>query len=323
MLSSQLFQVVLFSVVLTGSLLGNSLLLFLLYRSNNLHRSASTNLILNSAAADLITALINTPLALDYLFYQTGNLNGTVAPVAVNSAITFTLMLTLHSKLTVMADHLFIVKFPVPYQNLNTVKMARLGIASIWLSTLLMSSVLYALRLSKTSSTESLSPFEYMKKQHRDNGKYFVFTTTFVIFVALTCLCVMIQLELKKRLTKKDETQESEDCLNSIRRLQLRAKADKSAYACRTVYLAIVVYTVCFIPMMLKSLFLVAGFDFAHEISLITQASITILCSQLSVLLNPVIFIWRSTKFRRATLLMIRKVICGHGLYHKRLVKPQ
>ncbi|KAK3716078.1 hypothetical protein QZH41_007247 [Actinostola sp. cb2023] len=245
---SEVTQIVLFAVELVGAIVGNLFLLVLLFRSIDLRRSASKNVIFNCASADFTNAMINVSLALDYVVLKTGNLKGTVAPVAVNIMITFLMLMTLHSTLIVIADRLFIVKFPLKYNNMMTVKKARTAIATMWLVTFLFSILLNVIRMVRDPPSANSSPLEYMGRQHKTNGKYFVFLMTLVIFIEVAVLSGMLYRELQKLLKKRlvSRSNESET-------LRMKAEREKIATSCRTVLLVMVIYMACFFPGLLNA----------------------------------------------------------------------
>ncbi|KAK3716077.1 hypothetical protein QZH41_007246 [Actinostola sp. cb2023] len=242
--------------------------------------------------------MINVSLALDYVVLKTGNLKGTVAPVAVNIMITFLMLMTLHSTLIVIADRLFIVKFPLKYNNMMTVKKARTAIATMWLVTFLFSILLNVIRMVRDPPSANSSPLEYMGRQHKTNGKYIVFLMMLVIFIEVAVLSGMLYRELQKLLKKRlvSRSNESET-------LRMKAEREKIATSCRTVLLVMVIYMACFFPGLLN------GFSRIINIELATKGNIraftTIFSAQLSSLFNPMVFILRSSDLRQSAVRLL------------------
>lgn len=311
--TADIVEVVLSVMALLGSFLGNSLLFYVLYITKSLRRSASPNLILNSAIIDLLNALINIHLALDYLIFQTGNLDNSVAPPFVNSMITFFLLLTLHSTLTLMGDKVLILKYTTFYRNHLTVKKARLVCLAIWLSATVFTLVSYGLRHLQSSNNYT-TLIQYLTAHHRGNGKFSVFAMTFAVFLLLLLVCSITYRALravpKKRIevetTRQDDTTDEERAKD----LRQRAQMEKYSYACRTVLTVLIVYIISFLPILFNSLLRILNVTpLAYNKE---QAFIPLFCSQFGAVFNPFIFIFRSKNYRKVALRLLRRLKCCH-----------
>jgi hypothetical protein len=256
---------------------------------------------------NFLNAMINIPFALDYLVFKTGNLDNSVAPVIVNSSLTFFLLLTLHSTLTLMAEKLFILKYPICYHNTCTVKRARRVILCIWLSVSTTTLSLYSFRELRSSKNYN-TLLEYMTAQHRGSGKYFVLTTTFCVFLLLVFLCYITCRELRNAFQKQNILVESNEECRTVREgniFRRRVESQRSTYACRTILIIFLVYTVSFLPIMSNSFLRILDVT-PLEYNRV-QIFVPIFSPLFGALLHPIIFILRSNSYRKAAITLLRR----------------
>lgn len=301
MTTSDKTMVALFSVELAATIVGNTFLLVLLFKSKLMLRSASQNFILNCSFADLLSCLINIPFAMDYLVLKTGNLTGAVAPVIINFMITFLMMLTLHSTFILMADRLFIIKYPVKYKNMMTVKRGRMAIVTMWCSTFLFTLILKVTRLIRNPSFTSESPMEFMMRQFKTNGgKFFVFFMMVLVYATLAVLTGMLDRSLRKLLKTNQDGRQIASLNENVRRTRIKTSS-------RTVLLVMMIYMVCYFPTLLNAFLRILNDPLINTLSETTRAFVTLFSAQMSSVINPIVFVLRSTVLRRSAMKIFKK----------------
>lgn len=296
----------LFTVELFGAVCGNVLLLLAVHFTKDLHRSVSSNLIFNSAVIDLVSVIVVIPLAMDYLICQTGNLSGTFAPMIINSMFTFWMILMQLSAVVLMADRLMIIKNPSCYNNIATVKKARLVIGIMWLSVICCTCVVYTARGLQTPQIYA-SPLEYMSRQHLKNGKYVTFLVSLTSILGNGAICAMVRCTLAKYLKKKNELWKSIPEGSGNANLQrMKAEMAKNTIKCNTVLIVLATFIMSVFPSCIHSFVkLVDDFSTPQH----TQVStIVIMTTQLNSFLNPYVLIYRSTRHRQILKRKFRKL---------------
>lgn len=307
--TTNIINLALFTVQLLGAVCGNGLLLSTLHCSKDLRRSVSSNLIFNSAVIDSVSVIIIIPLAMDYLIFQTGNLNGTVVPMIINSMFSFWVMLMQISAIVLMADRLLIIKRPSRYHNIATVKKARVVIGIMWLSAFCWTCVLYTARVLRSPLTHA-TPLEYMARHLQGNGKYVIFFMFLISMLGNGAICAMVYRELAKYLKKKTElwksTAESNTTSGQANLQRMKAEMNKNTHQCNTVLLILMTFMMSVFPSFIISF--VKLVDDSSSLQHIQVSILVIMTTQINSFLNPYVLIYRSTKHRQNLKCHFRKL---------------
>lgn len=287
---SDITKIVLFAVELGGTMIGNIFLLVLIWRSKQLHRSASHNIMFNCGVSDLMNVIINVPLAMDYMVFKTE----TLAPIFINFAFTFLMLLTLHSTLIMMADRLVIVKYPTMYKNMITVKLVRRAIALMWLSTFAVAATLSAYSILRKQPKPKDNSKGDIQQLYRPGGKTFVFLTTTAIFTAVAFLSGKLYRELQKLHKIKPDVSST----NNVEHSKGKAKRRKIVQSSRTVILVMIIYLVCYFPSVAQTFFQISKIELSIDND--TREFVMLFCAKMSSFFNPIVYILRSTIMKQA-----------------------
>lgn len=276
---------------LTGTIVGNSFLFLFILRSRQLHRSASLNLIFSCGAADLVSALITIPFAMDYFVFKTRNLLGSAAVIVYTFCLTFSTILTLSAIMIVLIDRILIVKYPVKYINKMKVKWARKAIIAMWVSVFLLAVVLTTARFLKRPPLPNEDPFMYLERLYKADGVIGACIPPAVITTVVVVPSVILYRQVNKR--RRGDTEERG-------RSEAIAAGDRKITAsCRTVLAVMVVYLVSYFPVMILNILHILNVKLPYDLQE-NKDFYAILFLQLSSLVNPLLFILRSSTIRQA-----------------------
>ncbi|XP_020899741.1 uncharacterized protein LOC110238408 [Exaiptasia diaphana] len=296
---SRIVQVVLFAVQLLLTMFGNGFLLMLLWKLKQTRRSASMNFIFSCALADLTSAMINIPLAMDYMILKSGGLNGTVSPAVVIFMILFLIPLTFNSTLMIMVDRMLIVKCPVKYNNKMKVKKARIGIVFMWLTTLLFTGIINTSQMISDPPRVDDNPIEFMARLLKSGGSLRILLPICAIFLSSVAFTTMLYRGLQTLLKAKINSTTD----NSAETLRAKTQRQMIASSSRTALIVMIIYLVSFFPAMIDAL--LRFFEVTLPISESNLAFVVLFFGQMSSFMNPYVFILRSTALRQAAIKFI------------------
>lgn len=294
-------KTVLYAVELGGAMIGNASLLVLLWKSRQLLRRGYMNLIFNSAIADLISATVIIPLAMDYTIFKTGNLKGTVATAVIGSLFQFLILLTCNFTLIMLLDRFLIVKYTQKYNKMMTVKKARLAALLTWIATVLLSVILNTLRYTTDPPRKNEDFFDYMKRNFKSVGTFQAFLPAIItstIILSVSVLTRNLYCELQKKIN-------SMSCTNNSEELKARARRRVIVSSSRTSLLVMAIYAASFFPAAVITTLNLFGVTLAIDGSV--SAFIAIFFCQMKSLLNPCVFIAKSFTLRQSAVKIVRK----------------
>lgn len=279
------------AVQLAGTVIGNALLLLFIRKSNQLHRSASLNIIFNCGIADMLSAVINIPVTMDYFLLKTGNLIGPVPTTACIFALSFLTLLTQSAIVIIIIDRILIVKYPAKYMSKVTVRRARRTVIAMWAFVILTSILSAVSRFSQDPILPKDNPFEYITRWYQNQGKSAVFVPFGIVSVSVVLPSAYLYWLIQKRKRISPE--------NDARSQRSHAADRKITASCRTVLFTTVMYFVCYLPLM--SITILDWFD----VELIAELEYNkgyyfMVFNQMSSLINPYLFILRSSTIRNA-----------------------
>ena len=287
-------QIFFLVVELVGALNGNLLLLYLLKRQKAFRRSTSSYFVINSTVVNLTNAVINIPLALDYIVFHTGHLNGVVAPIAVTFTLLFWTLLILHSTLIVVINRLLIIKFPL---TSCTSTSAKIMVVLVWIGTLLCSCLISTIDGLQTPPAYT-SPLQHIMKEHDTDPFLLVYMLALLVTIAVFCAIVCKDL-IRSRVDLQQEKKSTAQVVKSRKR---------TAHARNTVLLITTKTIISFIPALLILCLKSADTVLLDPVAMVYGA---IFGLQLNSFVDPFVLIFRSSTFRRSTKILVRKVLCN------------
>lgn len=286
MKSTKQIQLSLLSVEMSGAMIGNILLLFFILRSRQLHRKASLNYISSCAVADITSAMITIPFAMDHFVLQTGNLLGSVPAIAHMFCQTFSGILTLTAMLFVLIDRILIVKYPVKYINKMTVRRARRAIFIMWVSVFFFSVVLTIIAAVLFTPRPTEDGISYLKRFYQAEGTVSVSIPPVFISSVVFVPSIVLYREIQK-------TRHATENIGS-------ATGDRAISAsCQTVLIVMAVYLVSYLPAQILNILSTVSIAVALEVQE-QREFYAILLLQLSSLVNPFVLIARSSTIRES-----------------------
>jgi len=285
---AKLVRLIVLAVQLAGTVIGNALLILFVWRSRQLHRSASLNFIFNCGIADTMSAVINIPFAMDYSVIKTGSFTGSVATAAGIFALSFLVILTLSATLSILIDRILIVKFPVKYMTMVTSKRARRAIFVMWLSVLLVTILYTVIRFVKEPMLPDDNSFKYIMRWYHNQGESAVFVPFGIIIVFVILPSAFLYWQIRKRLNNVGNDASSEMSQGGDRKITA---------SCRTVLYSMILYLVCYLPLMTIDILDWFNIELFTEFEN-NKGFYLMVFVQMKSLINPYMFILRSSKIR-------------------------
>ncbi|EDO30086.1 predicted protein, partial [Nematostella vectensis] len=121
-----------YAVIFPISLLGNSLVLFVVYRHHTL-RNALNYLIVNMAIADLLVTIFTMPYSVSYLYIQNrwfGGVFGEILCKVVQSAVAISIAASIFTLTTITIDRFISIVYV--WKQTLTLGTSKLALVLIW-----------------------------------------------------------------------------------------------------------------------------------------------------------------------------------------------
>jgi len=277
---------------LAGTVLGNSLLCLLILKSRQLHSSASLNFIFYCRMTDMMNALLSIPFAMDYFIFKSGNLVGPAPTFAYLFIMFFSIFVTLSSVMLVLIDRLLIVKYPVQYRNKMKVSKARLGIIIAWVISVAVTTFATVLKfINKTVSPDEIFLNYIVTRPQLETVAGAVGPSTLVI-TGIVDPSVLLYREIKKR-GQNEAT-------------RTHAGERRITKSCTTILIVMVLYLVSYLP------FVIFNFLILFYGEMISDKFLyAIIFWQISSLVNPYLFIFRSSAIRETAVRILPAELAG------------
>ena len=301
----KVIQCSLLEIVMVVSLLGNGSVFILLARFKFMRTSANI-LVANLAIWDILQALTQTPLYIGYAVLQSPNIRGK----NVSFLIFFLRYLfglgTLSAMALLMTDRFMALAYGMRYTAWkSTVKVFRVVmVQTIFciISALSLTIPLYSIDLGNASPNEYSKA--YRSTSHILVGQ--IILTSFLIIYAV--LAIMTRKAIRKR---KKALQDLNICVHKG-----RSQEDRDAKAAATVWIVVVIFVVCFLPV-ITQLCAWLPFDCTIWCQFFTGFFLFIPLAS-----NPIIYYFRTERFRRALKRLLYNYKTGkRKLERKHLIK--
>jgi len=311
--TTKVVRLTLLVVELAGTAIGNVLLFLFILRSRQLNRTPSLNFIFSCGAADLLSALVTIPFAMDNFVFNSGNLLGYAPTVAYVFSLTFSTILTLSATLIVLMDRILIVKYPVKYINKMTSKKARKAIIIMWVSVFLIAVLLTVARFWKRPPLPNEGPVMYLERLYKADGIPGACVPPAVITTAVIVPSAILYRQINKR----------RQALGGRNRSTRAAAGDKKiTSSCRTVLAVMVVYLVSYFPVVTVNILHILHVKLYHDLKE-NKEFYAILFLQLSSFLNPLMFILRSSTIRRSAARVLTTADASQDQIELAIVTPR
>jgi len=226
---------------------------------------------------------------MDFFVLKTDNLIGPVATGAGIFAMSFLILLTLSAITIILIDRILIVKFPAKYMAKATSRRARRAIFVMWVSVLVVTILSTSTRFAQEPMLPEDNPFEYILRWYNQHGKMAIF----VPFGFVSVLVVLPSAYLYWLIRKRRNVV----LANDARPQMAHAGDRKLTESCQTVLFAMVLYLVCYLPLMTVTILEWYNIELFTEFEK-NRGFYFMVFTQLSSLINPYMFIIRSSKIR-------------------------
>lgn len=288
-------QLVILSVELLFSFVGNFTILFLIIRIRNL-RNVPNVFLCGLVAANLLNSSINIPLAMDFVVLKTGVLEGGIKPMVVNILLTSMTVLTQHINVLVTGDRFLSIKYNFIYRGWKTIPKALLAIGTVFGVTIFKMSLVHTTRALMSNSHKNLTTtIDYMDSQFEGNGKYLVFLTMVANVITVGLAAILTEREIRKTANKRRHLMESIQVSNK----KLSSQITKDIFACRTILFVTIVNTTSYLPSVIISFLYILGLQSSGEQNEF-NFFVMIVFSHLSETVSPLAFLIRSKRLCKA-----------------------
>jgi len=285
-------QLILLLMELTGALTGNILLVLFIRKTRQLHRSASLNYIFNCGLIYIVNAMISTSFAISFSVFKTETQIDSTAPTIISVFVmTFLTMLNVASLAIMLGDRLLIVEYPVKYFNKMTVKKARTAIAITWMVTLLKSVAIVNCQIILDPPLSGDNPASYIVRKQEGFNKAVKILITVVSAMVVVVPSIVLYIKVRKQTRKTTPGRD--------RCLRRRGQARKIDVSCYTVLVVMTISLMSHFPIILSTVLDSFSVHLTTDF-LNNKAFYVILFAQLSSLINPYVFIRRSSVLRRS-----------------------
>ncbi|EDO35556.1 predicted protein, partial [Nematostella vectensis] len=192
-----------YAVIFPISLLGNSLVLFVVYRHHTL-RNALNYLIVNMAIADLLVTIFTMPYSVSYLYIQNrwfGGVFGEILCKVVQSAVAISIAASIFTLTTITIDRFISIVYV--WKQTLTLGTSKLALVLIWVFSVGMFGFYFrAYRVNKSARGLSCDPkYDFAPEEF---PKYFaVCMFVFLYAVPLALMAVLYSIICRKLFKKE------------------------------------------------------------------------------------------------------------------------
>ena len=283
-------HIVLISVVMLCSVLGNGSLCLLLVRFKRL-RTVPNILIVNVAIGDIINALVNMPLMILWYTCKVSFLKGRALSFFIVSFYAFSMYLTVFSLVTLTLDRYGAIVHGLRYHWWKTRNKALVAVATTWLIAIIYTYGQFSMGLHFDIGDAVV--LLYRVKYFKAFGREFLVTAFLVCFAVI----MFLGIQMYRTVSKQRKTM-------SIKCSQLGTKHAKAEVATtKTVGLTVFAFFVMgLLPVMFHCFARVPG-TWIHFLAY--------LLIHMNSMANPIIYSLRTRRFRRALLLFLKDP-CGN-----------
>ena len=285
----KVIQCLLLEILMVVSLLGNGSVLILLARFKFMRTSANI-LVANLAIWDILQAITLTPLYIGYAVLQSPNIRGRTSSLLIVFLHYLFGLGTVSAMALLMTDRFMALAYGMRYTAWkSTVKVFKVVMVQAILCITTTSGLTIPLY---TIDLGNASPNEYSKVYYSTNHTLIgqVILTSFLVIYAV--LAIMTRKAIAKRKKALQEL--------NIRVHKGRNQEDRDAKAAATVWIVVVIFVVCFLPVI-------------TQLCTWLPVDCTIWCQFFSAFLifiplasNPIIYYYRTERFRRA----LKQLLC-------------
>ena len=298
----KVIQISLLEIVMVVSLLGNGSVFILLARFKFMRTSANI-LVANLAIWDILQALTQTPLYIGYVVLQSPNIRGRTSSLLIFFLRNLFGLGTLSAMALLMTDRVMALAYGMRYTAWkSTMKVFKVVMVQVILCITATSGLtipLYTIDLGNASPNEY--PKVYYSTNHTLIGQ--VILTLFLVIYAV--LAIMTRKAIAKRKKVLQEL--------NIRVHKGRNQEDRDAKAAATVWIVVVIFVVCFLPVI-------------TQLCTWLPVDCTTWCQFFNAFflfiplaLNPITYYFRTERFRRA---FKRLLYCKIGKQKLRRIHP-
>ena len=279
----KVIQCSLLKIVMVVSLLGNGSVFILLARFKFMRTSANI-LVANLAIWDILQALTQTPLYIGYAVLQSLNIRGRTSSLLIFFLRYLIGLGTVSAMALLMTDRFMALAYGMRYTAwklpVKVFKVVKVQVILCITTTPGLTIPLYTIDLGNAS------PNEYSKVYYSTNHTLIgqVILTSFLVIYAV--LAIMTRKAIAKRKKALQEL--------NIRVHKGRNQEDRDAKAAATVWIVVVIFVVCFLPV-ITQLCTWLPVDCAIWCQFFSAFFLFI-----PLALNPITYYFRTERFRRA-----------------------
>lgn len=287
-------QIVMITVVMIGSIVGNAIICLLLIRFKTL-RTVPNFLVANLAFIDILNAMTNMPLMIMWYICKMPFLKGRFISWFIVSWYVFFMYLTVFNLTVLTMDRYGAVVHGFRYHSWKTMRKAKISVVCVWLLAAAYTYGMFILGLHIDLGDAPVSVYrtQYLMKF----GRHFIIPGYLVPFTIMLILGGIIWFTVHKHskriLPFSWRTKQAKSDVETAKTIGLAC----TAFFCMGVF-----------PMLLHNIATIHG-TWIHFLAFFL--------THLNSMMNPLIYSLKTRRFRRAFTLFLREP-CGRSQPHMR-----